>query len=56
MAYYKICPFCGAHLDSCERCDCQDEARKSENYEHTKSRDAPAFGLNIRAQEVKNSA
>lgn len=24
MSYYKTCPFCGAHLDSGERCDCQD--------------------------------
>ena len=24
MAYYKTCPMCGAHLDSGERCDCQD--------------------------------
>lgn len=22
---YKVCPNCGAHLDSGERCDCQDE-------------------------------
>lgn len=22
---YKICPYCGAHLDPGERCDCQDE-------------------------------
>ena len=23
MAYYRICPYCGAHLDPGERCDCQ---------------------------------
>lgn len=22
---YKVCPNCGAHLDSGERCDCKDE-------------------------------
>lgn len=22
---YKICPYCGAHLDPGEPCDCQDE-------------------------------
>ena len=22
--YYKVCPFCGAHLDPGERCDCQE--------------------------------
>lgn len=24
MAYYNICPDCGAHLDPGEACDCQD--------------------------------
>lgn len=23
MAYFKVCPDCGAHLDPGERCDCQ---------------------------------
>jgi hypothetical protein len=23
MSYYKVCPDCGAHLDSGEICDCQ---------------------------------
>lgn len=23
MAYYRVCSFCGAHLDPGERCDCQ---------------------------------
>lgn len=25
MPYYKTCPECGAHLDPCEKCDCQEE-------------------------------
>lgn len=25
MSYYRKCPFCGAALDPCERCDCLDE-------------------------------
>lgn len=25
MNYYRVCPFCGAHLDPGERCDCRDE-------------------------------
>lgn len=24
MAYYNICPICGAHLDPGEPCDCKD--------------------------------
>lgn len=23
MPYYKVCSFCGAHLDPGEKCDCQ---------------------------------
>ena len=23
--YYRVCPFCGAHLDPGERCDCQEK-------------------------------
>jgi len=22
MSYYRVCPFCGAHLDPGETCDC----------------------------------
>ena len=25
MPYYKTCPECGAHLDPCEKCDCQED-------------------------------
>lgn len=25
MPYFNTCPYCGAHLDPGERCDCQDE-------------------------------
>jgi hypothetical protein len=25
VSYYRKCPFCGAALDPCERCDCLDE-------------------------------
>ncbi len=28
MAFYRICPNCGAYLDPGERCDCQDERKK----------------------------
>lgn len=23
MTYYRVCPFCGAHLDPDEKCDCR---------------------------------
>lgn len=32
MAYYKICPRCGAHLDPGEPCDCEDEKKKREEF------------------------
>ena len=25
MPYYRVCPYCGSHLDPGERCDCQDK-------------------------------
>ncbi len=32
MAYYNICPDCGAHLDPGEPCDCQDEKAKRQEF------------------------
>ena len=26
---YRTCPYCGANLDPCERCDCQDEKKEA---------------------------
>ena len=26
MSYYRTCPYCGSHLDPCERCDCKERA------------------------------
>ena len=26
---YKVCPFCGDHLDHGEHCDCQDRKREA---------------------------
>lgn len=26
----RICPYCGAHLDPEERCDCEQENKKTE--------------------------
>lgn len=28
MAYYNICPDCGAHLDPGETCDCKEEKER----------------------------
>ena len=30
MAYYRVCPDCGAHLDPGEKCDCRVGAEKRE--------------------------
>lgn len=30
MAYYKICPRCGASLDPGEQCDCEQEAEEKQ--------------------------
>lgn len=28
MAFYNVCPKCGAHLDPNERCDCEETTEK----------------------------
>ena len=28
MAYYETCPYCGAHLDRGEKCDCKNEKQE----------------------------
>ena len=30
MAYYDTCPYCGANLDPCEKCDCQENNKSKE--------------------------
>lgn len=51
MAYYRICPYCGAHLDCCEKCDCQSEMAKDTE---------PPDNIDVRAvlmrREAKTSA
>ncbi len=32
MAYYSICPNCGCSLDPGERCDCEDELKKQQEF------------------------
>lgn len=31
---YRECPYCGAHLDPGEKCDCQKEEDEDENRDH----------------------
>ena len=31
MAVYKVCPYCGAHLDPGERCDCKEQQEKRQS-------------------------
>lgn len=39
MNYYKICPFCGAHLDPGELCDCSGDKESGEHPEREEERD-----------------
>lgn len=32
MAYYSICPNCGASLDPGEKCDCQEEKERKQDF------------------------
>lgn len=32
MAYYKVCTKCGGNLDPEEKCDCEDEKNKQQEY------------------------
>lgn len=34
MPYYHTCPYCGAHLDPGERCDCQDKQEEPTDTEN----------------------
>lgn len=32
MPYYRTCPYCGAHLDPGEKCDCNETQKEDNNY------------------------
>ena len=36
MAFYNVCPFCGAHLDPGERCDCKEQQNEQQTAEKEK--------------------
>lgn len=38
MNYYRTCPYCGAALDPCERCDCQDKKEAAPVLQHRDGR------------------
>ena len=40
---YRICPYCGAHLDYGERCDCQEAHKTQRESEKT----APFTGVPV---------
>lgn len=37
---YKTCPYCGAHLDPGEICDCQDEVATSQQEQSKGDKDS----------------
>ena len=45
---YRKCPCCGANLDPCERCDCQDDP----DDENKKSGDAPKHRRKYPQKEI----
>lgn len=44
MAYYRICPRCGCNLDPGEKCDCEDEKEKREDFFSRHIKANPATG------------
>ena len=42
MPYYRTCPYCGAHLDYGERCDCQKEPEANSQALGNLQKKAPA--------------
>ena len=45
MSYYHICPYCGAHLDPGEVCDCFSSRYALLNTENRRKMDAFIVGL-----------
>ena len=51
MPFYRICPHCHAHLDFCERCDCQD---KENGQKLQDKKEAVPDAANIQGGRVEN--
>lgn len=44
MAYYNVCPLCGANLDPGEKCDCEDERDSMRTFYMESTRVEPMTG------------
>lgn len=53
MAYYHVCPNCGAHLDPCEICDCDKKRPPQSSSSETaqKTEIAQDFNLSLSYRE-----
>jgi hypothetical protein len=47
MQYYRECPYCGAHLDPCELCDCRQETQEDASDAAEPSSQEIAFGCGV---------
>lgn len=51
---YRICPYCDAHLDPGERCDCQDKKREAAPLQRERPQaKTPTASLAAPSSEVK---
>lgn len=37
MSYYRVCPYCAAHLDPGEKCDCREDEKAASSVTSTES-------------------
>lgn len=52
--YYKICPYCQAHLDPGERCDCWDQEKEAVPLHRERPQaKIPTASLSAQSPEVK---
>lgn len=42
MAFYNVCPYCGAHLDPGERCDCKEQQNERQQAAEKEKEDKTA--------------
>lgn len=52
--YFRICPYCDAHLDPGERCDCQDKKREAAPLQRERPQDkTPVASIAVLPPGVK---